>query len=76
MVRGRVDLWMKRPATPPPLLRLSPARACACGCECAWSVAGWWWLVVVVGSVGGRTNTPRHPLILNLNGLGVVRPCL
>ena len=57
---------------PSPSSSSPPARVCGVVCEV--SVAGWL-LVVVVGWFSGRTNPPRYPLTLNLNGL-CLRCCL
>ena len=65
---------MRENASPLSLLLFPLPRACARLCVCEVSVAGWL-LVVVVGWFRGRSNPPRYPLTLNLNGL-LLRCCL
>ena len=56
------DIECAKSPLPCALSRSHLTRACACGCVGVWVVAGLL-VVVVVGEVSGRTDTPRHPLI-------------
>ena len=71
IVALRAQICMRVKVVAPLLLLLFPSpRACAWSSVCELVVvAGWLLLVVVVGRFRGRSETPRHPHSLNLNGL-------